>query len=373
MNKFLYTLILSLIINYNSYSQKEIFVNNIIGKDTIGANYGSTPNFPLKTINFAIGRAEYGDLIIVEGLHNKESIIYKENIILTEDKPFLRFKGVNNPIILGSETRSNNNTGILVLNSDIQISGFTFMNFIGGNIEYLKMKGGAGIVLKPKNRDAIIQNCTFKNCNYGIIAIENQSLRIDGNYFKDIKKLSNNNLDGGIGIYLRSNGGYLQDNQIGSSFANTFEKIDNYGILIGGEGELKLADFTKIENNSFLNSEGTGLGIFNVEGILNITNNTFENNNVSLEIRGVSIDAVISNNKFNGTKGNYEIITDENYPGDMLYSIWKFNDNKFKNQLYSISEPEDVQSIKSINGQRALVNDLKTIKKYVTDGVNILK
>lgn len=372
MNKLL-IIILILIFNYNSYSQKEIFVNNIIGKDTIGANYGTTPNFPFKTINFAISRAEYGDLIVVEGKHNNESIFYKENILLTEDKPFIRFKGINNPIIVGSESKSNNNTGILVLNSDFQINGFTFKDFIGGNIEYLKMKGGSGIVLKPKNRDAVIQNCTFVNCNYGIIAIENQSLRIDGNYFKDIKKLSNNNLDGGIGIYLWSNGGYLQDNQIGSSFTNTFEKIDNYGILIGGEGDLKLADFTKIENNVFLNSDGVGLGIFNIEGIVNISNNTFDKNNTSLEIKGLSIDAIISNNKFNGSKGNYEIITDENYPGDLLYSIWKFSDNQFKNQLFSISEPDNIQSIKSINGQRALVNDLKIIQKFATEDVNILK
>ncbi len=369
LNLFICLLFISTI----SATAKDIYVNAAIGNDTAKVNDGATPLTALKSINMAVALAQNGDVILIEGINDKQSITYYESVVVNEDVPNIVFRGVNNPIISGKDNKSPENVGILILNNDASIENITFSDFLDRRINYMNIDGGAGIVLRRGNRDAIINNCTFQNCNYGIIAFENQSIRINGNKFTSIIQKSENEFDGGIGIYLWSKGAFIQDNYIGSQSGNTFANIDKYGILIGGNDKLVLADYTKIENNKFTNSKGTGLGIFNVEGIFNVNKNEFENNNISIELKGESIDAIISDNKFSGTSGKYELVSDERYPGDLLYSIWKSNGNIFKNAIFSVSEANTKDIIKLINGKRVLGIDENFMQKNKNETELLLK
>jgi len=363
-------LILFLFVFVNVSFSVEYYINGAIGSDTTVANDGSTPTKAFKTINKAIKLVGQSDVIIIEGMNKEDRIIYKENLIVPKEKLFFTIKGNNLPLI--SPNNKQENAGIIVLNSDIRIEGIEFKDFIDGNVNQFKLGGGAGIIVKNGNRDAAINNCKFTNCNYGIIANENQSLRIDGNTFTKIEKISSKFIDGGVGILIMSDGKYIQDNQIGVKSGNTFSEIDNYGILLGNENKLVLADYSKISNNTFSNMKGVGLGIFNVEGIFNITANTFEKCNTSLELRGESIDAVISDNTFKGASGDYEIISDEKYPGELLHSIWKGNNNTFDKKLNAISDGTD-DSIKAINGKRFITTNSTIIKANSNNQEKILE
>ncbi len=338
-----------IIIIYNFSISREYYVNSMIGSDTISTYDASSPTKAFKTITKAINSVEEGDIILIEGLNQKDRLQYHESIIVPENKPFFTIKGINYPIITSIDKM--NNVGIFVLNSDIRIEGIEFDNNIDNYIGKYKLNGGAGIIIKNGNRDAAIINCKFDNCNYGIIANENQSLRIDGNNFNKIKKISNKHLDGGIALLIYSDGHYIQDNQIGVNSGNTFTDVDSYGIFIGNDSKLVLADYSKIENNTFTNMQGVGIGISYIEGIFNVSKNIFDKCGTSIELKGESIDAIISDNVFKGSQGDYEILADENYPGDLLYSIWKGNNNTFPNTLKAISEGSE-SSIKSIDGKR---------------------
>lgn len=363
-------LILLLFVGITSLYSADIYVNSTSGNDN---EYdGSTPSKAFKTINKAISNVQYGDNIIVEGLDKEKKLEYKEHISINPSIPFFILKGNNYPVILPTNSGSNS-CGILVLNSDIRIEGIEFKNFAEGEISYLKYNGGAGIVIQNGNRDAVINNCKFTNCNYGIIANENQSIRINGNKFDGIKKNGSNKKDGGIAILMISNGAYQQDNSIGAELGNEFNNIDNYGILLGNETKLILMENSKIQNNKFLNSKGTGLGLFNVEGIFNITGNTFDKCNTSIELMGSSIDAIINNNTFKGATGNYELLSDEIYPGELLFGIWKGVANEFPQNLMAISEDKTNQSIKSIDGKRFVTSKLELIEKNKKTEDNIIK
>ena len=363
-----YIFIFLLIINFAN--ARDYYINGALGSDTTDSFDASTPEKAFKTINKALDLVGQGDVIIIEGLNKEDRISYKENIIVSADKAFFTIRGVNFPII--TSNNDNENVGVLVLNNDIRIEGIEFKGFKDGKINKIDKNGGAGIIIKNGNRDAIIINNKFVDCNYGIIANENQSIRINGNFFSKIEKVSSKAFDGGIGILLMSEGKYIQDNQIGVESGNTFTEVDNYGILIGNESKLVLADYTKIMNNTFQNMKGTGLGIFYVEGIFNVVNNTFDKCNTSLELRGESIDAIISDNTFKGASGDYELISDENYPGELLYSIWKGNNNSFEVKLKALSE-ESGESIKSINGKRFISSRENVIKSNSNNQEKILE
>ncbi len=363
-------LIVFLFIFVNLSFSLEYYVNGILGSDTDASFDGSTLAKAFKTINKAIKLVDQSDVIIIEGINKNDKIIYNENLIIPQEKLFFSIKGNNFPII--SPNNKQENSGIIVLNSDIRIEGIEFKDFVDGNINQFKLSGGAGIIIKNGNRDAAINNCKFTNCNYGIIANENQSLRIDGNTFTKIVKNSNKAIDGGIGILILSDGKYIQDNQIGVKSGNIFSEIDNYGILIGNESKLVLADYSKITNNNFSDMKGVALGLFYVEGIFNVSGNIFDKCNTSLELRGESIDAIISDNTFKGASGDYEILTDEKYPGELLHSIWKGNGNTFLQKLKAISDGTD-DSIKVIAGKRFLTSKENIIKSNSNNQEKILE
>lgn len=363
-----YIFIFLIIINFAN--ARDYYVNGAIGSDTTATFDASSPSKAYKTINKALGEIAQGDVIIIEGMNKEDRITYNENLIITPDKPFFTIRGINYPIITNNNV--NEKVGILVLNSDVRIEGLEFNGFTEGRVSKVNINGGAGIVIKNGNRDAVIANNKFVNCNYGIIANENQSIRIDGNTFNKIEKLSDKPLDGGIGILLMSDGKYIQDNHIGVKVGNTFSEIDNYGILIGNENKLVLADYTKILNNTFQNMKGTGLGIFYVEGIFNVMNNTFDKCNTSIELRGESIDVIISDNTFKGASGDYELLSDDIYPGELLYSIWKGNNNNFSVQLKAVSE-ENSESVKAFNGKRFISSKESVIKSNTNNQEKILE
>lgn len=361
-----------ILLTINISNAREYFINAALGSDTTASFDASTPKNAFKTISKAIANVNLGDEIIIEGTNGKDRLTYKENIIIPKDKPFIIIRGNNFPIITSNNDKEN--TGILVLNSDIRIEGIEFDGFLDGKIGSLNIEGGAGVAIKNGNRDSDIRNCKFTNCNYGIIANENQSVRFDQNLFNQIKKLDDKDFNGGIGILILSGGKYIQDNHIGAKSGNTFSEIDNYGILIGttDESKLVLGDYSKISNNTFNLMKGTGIGIFNLEGIMDVSNNTFGKCNTSIEIRGESIDAIISNNTFMGGSGDFEIVTNERYPGELLYSIWKGNNNTFHSKLKALSEAND-DNIKPINGKRFITTNEDIIKKNFNNQGKILE
>ncbi|HRP01587.1 MAG TPA: right-handed parallel beta-helix repeat-containing protein [Candidatus Kapabacteria bacterium] len=362
-------ILLSIILVFSSLNAKEYYINSLNGSDTTSSFDGLSPNKSFKSIHKALNLVEQGDIIIIEGKSKDKALIYKENIIVGENMPFFIIRGKDNPTIKSND--DNRNIGVLALNKDIRIEGLTFDGFVDGKMSDINKNGGAAIVIKDGFRDAVINNCKFINCNYGIIANENQSIRINGNEFTKITKLSNKPLDGGIAIQILSHDKYIQDNQIGTEAKNTFSEIDNYGILIGNNDKLVLADYSKIENNTFSNSKGCGIALFNVEGIVSVTKNIFDKCETSLEIKGLSVDAIISDNVFKGATGNYEVLSDENYPGDLLYSIWKGNNNTFTNKLHGVSENNE-QSIKSIDGKRFITTNEKLLKSSIKGDMKIL-
>lgn len=340
---------------------KEIYVNGAIGKDTLTYD-GSTPALAVKTIKNALNISVSGDEIIIEGLNGEKKIIYKESNII--DKESIRITGVNNPIIDGTDINSSNNAAFAVNFESFTLKGITISNFSEGNLDFLKLKGAAGIASNYKLKDLNVFNCVFDNCNFGIVAYENQSIRIYGNKFNRITKSGDNLLDGGIGILIWSNGSYIQDNYIGTESGNEFNSVERYGILLGSDNKLVLADQTKIENNKFLNSKkGIGLGVFFVEGIFSVRNNIFDKNYIALELRGESIDASIESNIFKGSLSDTEIISDERYPGDLLFSIWKSLNNKFEIPTFSKSLNKQATEIILSEGKRHIRNKIETAEK----------
>jgi nitrous oxidase accessory protein NosD len=358
--KLLFLILITFLFFSNLFS-KEIFVNGAIGKDTVNHD-GSSKTLAVKSIKNALKLAVSGDEIFIEGLNGNTKIKYNETNIIDIDA--LKITGINNPIIDGSDLSSNNNAGFIINFDSFTIKGITFINFSDGNIDLLKLKGGAGIASKRNLKDLNVINCVFEKCNFGIAVIENQSMRIYGNKFSEITESGRNLLDGGIALLIWSNSAYIQDNYIGTESGNEFKSFERYGILIGSEKQLVLADYTKIENNKFLESKkGTGLGIFNIEGIVTINNNIFDKNHIGIELQGESIDVSVISNTFKGSLGESEIICDEKYPGDMLYSIWKTLGNKFEIPTYSKSLDNKSTEIILTDGKRNIRNKLETAEK----------
>jgi nitrous oxidase accessory protein NosD len=363
--RFLKIIIVITFLFVSNLLSKEIYVNGAIGIDSV-SNDGSTPALSVKSIKKAISLAVSGDEIIVEGLNGDSKIIYKESNII--DKESIRITGANNPVIDGSEFNSNNNAAFIVNFESFSIKGITLRNFAEGNLEFLKLKGGAGIASNFKLKDLRVINCVFERCNFGIVAFENQSIRIFGNKFSEIVKSGSNLLDGGIALLVWSNGSFIQDNNIGSESGNEFNSFEGYGILIGSDKQLVLGDYTKIENNKFNESKrGTGLGLFFIEGIFTVKNNIFDKNYIGIELKGESVDVSVESNIFKGSISESEIISDEKYPGDMLYSIWKSLGNKFEISTFSKSKDEISTEIILDGGKRHIRNKIEAAEK---DGKN---
>ena len=114
LNLFICLLFISTI----SATAKDIYVNAAIGNDTAKVNDGATPLTALKSINMAVALAQNGDVILIEGINDKQSITYYESVVVNEDVPNIVFRGVNNPIISGKDNKSPENVGILILNND---------------------------------------------------------------------------------------------------------------------------------------------------------------------------------------------------------------------------------------------------------------
>lgn len=337
------------------------YVNGVKGNDTLD---GRSEKNAFKTIQRAVDKAQADDIIIIEGANGKDKIFYRENVVIPSDKNGLKLQGRNRPIITQKEKIIKDNFG-LIINSDIvEIRGIDFKNILGGEISSLNLPGGCGIVINSGISNVTITDVEIENCNWGIIIYEAEVNRIFNNKIEKIKKCETDENSGGVGIFIFTKTKYLQSNQIGIDGPNSISNCERFGIFLGSYDGIAFADLSVINNNKLINNE-IGLGLFNTEGIISIAGNYFEGNNVSLYIEGDNLDVSIERNVFKNALSKYEVKA-KNYDGNLLYNIWKSNENVFGANTCAIIQ-KDFNTILSIDGFKFISNDQNFIKQFLNE------
>ena len=104
------------------------------------------------------------------------------------------------------------------------------------------------------------------------------------------------------------------------------------------------------------------MGIFNLEGIVSVRFNNFENNNIDLFLSGINIDTYIGNNVFMGSTGESVVVADNTYDGYMLFDIWKYNENTFEPRT-AVALYRNSEQIIGTDEYRAIRNSIEKAKE----------
>ncbi|MBM2815726.1 MAG: Beta helix protein [Ignavibacteria bacterium] len=396
--KRIFLILLWFLISIPAYSYHLYYVNGAIGNDTL-PDAGNSSKNPLATIQNAVNFASSGDEIIVEGLHNNASIIYYENVVVSSKKSGLKFTGSNNPIIDGDNfqlidsirkkmkkskkaeiqhvsdsIRLSLKNGFYLISSSITIKGFTIRNFTDRDTlinlpkpnkqklikdsinKDLKLKHeltlyelqefhSCGIYGSALSINNIIEDNIIENCNYGIFLDGPVKCEINGNKISDIPKFKDDlftnesikrisRYSGGVGILLYPNGIAIDGNLIGSKKGNSIINAENIGLCIGSESITKNAEQSKVNQNTF-DKCGIGFCPMNINGIVEVTFNTFKDNYISVSILGFPIDTWIGDNTFLGAVSETEIMAEEVYDSAFFYDLCFANENVFTKYIHA--------------------------------------
>ncbi len=359
--------------SFTSGLSRNLFVNGEYGNDE---NSGSNESkkFALKTISHAVEIAAKGDVVHVEGKHSEtgERIVYKESIRITSDQFDFQIVGVNDPIIDGEFESSAllTHNGFWVYGNKITIKGFTIRNFRTNNLDVENISG-AGIYLGYNTGSHVIENNRIENCNYGIFMDGTPLCKINGNKIRNISSINDDEswYDGtGILIYPSSAG--IDRNDIGKEKGNEISNVDLYGICFGADSIEKTADLSSINNNYVKNAGEAGIALLNISGIVEVKQNVLENNNTALLLKGEHFDTFITQNKFKGSAGPNEIEVGSNYPGALLYDVWKFNQNEFADKTAAASNKRQREVIVTETGG-FIRNDIKKAEQDVHGGCEL--
>ncbi len=250
---FIGSIILSGATSATAINNSTIYVS-IQGNDTwngLSATYNNTSGYgPKATVANATGSvANNGTVYIASGTYNENNITINSNVTITGESQ-------QNTIING---KSQGNS-IFIINPSITIifEDITLIN--------AKTNDGGGIY---NNGNLNVNNCTFSNnivYGYGGAIYNNQ-----GNLTLNNCTFTSNTADVYAGA-IYDNGKKNADTLIVNN--STFTDNVGYGIgAIDNTGYLNLTNST-FNNNS---GEGEGVGAINNYGILNIINNTFNN------------------------------------------------------------------------------------------------
>jgi hypothetical protein len=165
----------------------------------------------------------------------------------------------------------------------------------------------------------------------------------------------------------------LQRDSIGTQKGNIISNSDYHGIFIGSKDNEVDADLSSIKNNIIKGTKtSAGIGVYNIYGIMEITENTFEGNYSSVNIECNCIDTWFGKNNFNGVAGDYEVRTNKFYDGTLLYDLWKKNENKFNantaviiNKKGEVADKDYIRYIWSNeDAAKKLAGDDALIEKY---------
>lgn len=317
------------------------YVNGSTGNDN--KNDGKTPAKPFKTIQKALSLIKGSDEIVIEGKQGNKEIVYHESIYLDISKFGIKIKGQNSPVLDGSKPTADSllmvskYCGIYAESNLVGISGLTIRNF---SYEGWDTTGvyGAGIYLASGSSRNVVTGNTVVNCNWGIYLDGNSQDIVEDNSVTDIK--TDGNGRGGTAICIAPGGIGIESNVIGETKGNLIKGAEKYGICLGGTGAPVNADNCSVAINTIEDCKVAGLAVFNIEGIVNVTKNKFSANGAALLIGGMPIDTRFTDNKFNGSEGESEIIASPEYDGYLLFDIWKRNGNRFAIPTFAAVNPD---------------------------------
>ena len=355
------------------------YVSLLTGNDTLSSHNGRSLDKAYRTIQKAVDNAGTNDEIKVYGLElpakdmpaadsariSKIDTVYRETVVINNGKIGLKITGVGNPV-LGYDPSMKDIfavAGFLVRSDVVTIEGFTIRNYKDNDKNLFGMYGGGGIICDSRTVRADIKNNTIENCNWGVVLYGNEACKVDGNKIRNITKAEvEADWNGGTGIMLWSDGKFLQKNEIGLEEGNVVEKCESYGICVGGVENPAFLDRSKINNNTIRECSGFGMGIFNLEGIVSVRFNNFENNNIDLFLSGINIDTYIGNNVFMGSTGESVVVADNTYDGYMLFDIWKYNENTFEPRT-AVALYRNSEQIIGTDEYRAIRNSIEKAKE----------
>ena len=281
-----------------------------------------------KSISEAIRAAKDGDTVEVRGGEYNEEIVINKSIYL---------KGINNPVI-----KIERGNIITVLKKDVTVEGFTFIH--GRDVSGTQSTG----IYIAKDADGVtVKNNQLKDILFGIWAVSNRHVRIEGNLIDGRKELDINYRGNCIyltdaqeatvsgnrlnycrdGMYVEvSHDGKIINNEIRNSRYALHTMWVDRGIFSNNHARENLVGlaimYTKqseINNNISVGNKTHGLlliqtvraeikdnivigntkGIFLYNSILNkLTGNIIMNNNLGLHSWGGSEENVITKNSF---------------------------------------------------------------------------
>jgi nitrous oxidase accessory protein NosD len=370
-------LMVGMLLIAHSLLADNLYVNGATGNDSLAIANGSTA---FKMIQTALDNSKPGDKIIIEGQNKNKQIIYSERLII--EKGSIKLVGENNPLLQGKNiTNAKNNnirttSAIFINNHSVSISGLTIKNFNEKNIpKSLQSKDknlispgdvdNAAIYSAPDMIGLKIHDNIIENCDFGIYLNSPVQCRVELNKINLMESGSNND-KAGIGIALVSGGIGMEENVIKD---NIISNATEYGIAFGGIDMKIDAEASVIENNKITSCGKAGMALYDFEGIVDIRQNEFKDNESALFFGGTPIDAIIKDNKFGGSKSKIEVYANEKYDPALLYRLWQDYDNDFAKPTFAISDLK-INEIVKTGEYTCIFNDEAEARKYLDEKKN---
>jgi parallel beta helix pectate lyase-like protein len=271
-------------------------VNDSTGSDVSGCCASGT----CKTIQFAVGDAQVGDVIAVAAGTYPEAaggpLTISKTVTLCGAQA-----GVDARTRAGSETHITDPQGMIVAADDVVIDGFTIENATSGYV-------GMGLDMAQGTTGTQVYNNIVQNNVLGIGLANTgvSQVRICQNL------IQNNNQPGsatGTGIYTDQ---YVCGNNLGvrpcSDFLiddNAFKGNDTAGIDISDDDPTYGVTNIEVSTNTFDNN-GRGVMLFNADSV-SIHNNDITNSTTvgsgAIRLQGGEDGVTITNNNLDGGKG----------------------------------------------------------------------
>ncbi|GAB4409925.1 MAG: hypothetical protein OHK0032_05610 [Thermodesulfovibrionales bacterium] len=301
------------------------------------------------TINDALKKARDGDVIEVKGGH------YTETVRI--DKP-IHLKGINNPVL----EREGGNI-IEITRSRVTVEGLTLIH--GNSVRDTQ---STGIYISKGSDNVTVRNNQLNNIMFGIWAVSNRGVRIEGNVIEGRKELDRNYRGNCIyltdaqeatvkgnrlsfcrdGMYVEaSHDGRFTGNEISDSryalhtmwvdrglFNNNFARGNLVGLAIMYTKQSEIKDNISVGNQTHgllliqtVRSEvrdntviGNTKGIFLYNSILNrVISNLVMNNNIGIHSWGGSEENSVNRNSFISNEVQVKFVAGRNQRWDGNY------------------------------------------------------
>ncbi len=316
------------------------------------ANDGLTLLNAKLTIQNAVNVADGGDVInVVTGTYNESVDVGagKNNLTIVglpanNGDPYPTLDGTG----LGGGSRA---VGFYIAADNVTIQNFTIQDYVAqtNGSDFIN-DGGAAIVSINQSAGHVFNNLTIENCTWGMY-LSNTSDATVTNTSIDLQDNPKVNSHGGVGIIIVSTNASnsIDLNTIGTSGgSNTITNCVTNGIQIGSTTFDVNAEGTYIQYNTITDcgdtpnsaeTEGYAIAIWNLEGAVEISENTFETSATSstanfgmylscLNIDESNNDVYVNNNMFD-IPNDIIVKADQDFAGIMLYDIWWNNSNDF--------------------------------------------